>query len=149
MKNLRFVCLALGIAVWVGCAATPARAQEESPFTLVERVAVPDRLYLHMFSTSVGKYTIRHDGFGEVYVGIRKENFHLKRGGRTKIEWMYVYEYNRDLLLLYRTGETGYLVRLDQRTRKIKSATFLDHHFEPPVIRDKAVVFSDGTSVPL
>lgn len=147
MKNLSLVCLALIVAASV---VVPARAaQEESPFTLVQRVGEPHLRYLHMFSTSVGRYTIRHDGFGEVYVGNRKKNFHLKTGGRAKIEWLYLYEYKGDLLLLYRIGNTGYLVRLDEKTRKIKSTTFLNHHFEPPVIREQSVVFSDGTIVPL
>jgi hypothetical protein len=147
VKNLRFVCVALAMAV---CAATSARAlQELSPFTLVQRVGEPHLRYLHMFSTSVGRYTIRHDGFGEVYVGGRKKNFHLKTDARAKIDWVYFYEYEGDLLLLYRTGGTGYLVRLDQKTRKIKLAHAVNCDFKPPVIREKSAVFDDGTVVPL
>ena len=151
MKNFRFVCVALIVAV---SAAAPARgtlaAQELSPFTLVQRVGEPHLRYLHMFSTSVGKYTIRHDGFGEVYVGGRKKNFHLtKAGARAKIEWVYFYEYEGDLLLLYRTGGSAYFVRLDQKTRKIKGAHAVKHDFEPPIIRENSVIFSDGTVVPL
>ena len=151
MKNFRFVCAALIIGV---CAAVAAQAtlaaQEASPFTLVQRVGEPHLRYLHMFSTSAGKYTIRHDGFGEVYVGNRKKNFHLPKGGaRTKIEWLYLYEYQGDLLLLYRTAGSGHLVRLDEKTRKIKSAHVLKPDFEPPVIRDGSAIFSDGTIVSL
>lgn len=155
MKNFRFVWVALGIIAWAACAAAQARvtsaAQELSPFTLVQRVGEPHLRYLHMFSTSAGKYTIRHDGFGEVYVaGLRKKNFHLpKDGARTKIEWVYFYEYQGDLLLLYKTGESGYLVRLDEKTRKIKSTRVLKANFEPPIIRDNSAIFSDGTVVPL
>jgi hypothetical protein len=149
VKNLRFVCVALGIAVLAVCAAASTRAaQEESPFTLVQRVGEPHLRYLHMFSTSAGRYTIRHDGFGEVYVGNRKKNFHLTRP-RAKIEWMYFYEYQGDLLLLYRAGSAGYLVRLDQKTRKIKGAHVVKSDFEPPMIRENSVIFSDGTVVPL
>ncbi len=82
--------------------------------------------------------------------GNRKKNFHLPKGGaRTKIEWMYLYEYQGDLLLLYRTAGSGYFVRLDEKTRKIKSAHSVSPDFEPPVIRGNSVVFSDGTIVPL
>lgn len=146
MKNLSVVCLALVIAV---CAAGPAPAVEDSPFTLARRVGEPRRDYMHMFTTSVGKYTIRHDGFGEVYVGGWKKNFRLKASPRHKIEWVYFYEYEGELLLLYRSGGTGYLVRLVQQTRKIKRTHVVNHDFEPPVIREKSVVFSDGTIVEL
>ena len=154
MKNVRIVCVALGILAWAVCAAAQARvtsaAQELSPFTLVQRVGEPHLRYLHMFSTSAGRYTIRHDGFGEVYVGNRKKNFHLAKGGaRTKIEWVYFYEYQGDLLLLYRTGESGYLVRLDEKTRKIKGSHVLKANFEPPIIRENSAIFSDGTIVTL
>ena len=154
MKNFRFVCVVLGVSVLAVGAAVQARAtlaaQEQSPFTLVQRVGEPHLRYLHMFSTSMGKYTIRHDGFGEVYVGGRKKNFHLPRGGvRTKIEWMYLYEYQGDLLLLYRTAGSGHLVRLDEKTRKIKSAHSVRVDFEPPAIHGNTVVFSDGTIVTL
>jgi hypothetical protein len=153
VKNFRFVCVALGIVLWAlgaVCTAAPARAaQEPSPFTLVQRVGEPHLRYLHMFSTQVGKYTIRHDGFGEVYVGGRKKNFHLKTEARAKIEWVYFYEYQGDLLLLYRAGGSGYLVRLDQKTRKIRGTHIVNHDFEPPLIHEKSIVFSDGTVVPL
>jgi hypothetical protein len=102
-----------------------------------------------MFSTSAGKYTIRSDGFGEVYAGGKKKVFHLKAGSRTRIEWIYFYEYNGDLRLLYRTEGSGHLVRLDQKTRKIKSTHVVNHDFKPPIIREKSVVFSDGTVAPL
>ena len=146
MKNLGFVCLAVVIAV---CAAVPAGANEESPFTLARRVGEPHLRYMHLFTTSVGKYTIRHDGFGEVYVGGRKKNFHLKASPRNKIESLYFYEYEGDLLLLYRSGGTGYLVRLDQQTRKIRSTHVVNPNFNPPVIRERSAVFDDGTIVPL
>ena len=151
MKNFRFVCVALLVAVSAaGPAFSTHAAQEQSPFTLVQRVGEPHLRYLHMFSTSAGKYTIRHDGFGEVYVGNRKKNFHIpKAGARTKIEWVYFYEHEGDLLLLYRTEGSAYFVRLDQKTRKLKDTRAVKSDFEPPVVREKSVIFSDGTIVPL
>jgi hypothetical protein len=142
--------VALGIALFAVSVVAPARASQElSPFTLVRRVGEPHLRYLHLFSTSAGKYTIRHDGFGEVYVGNRKKNFHLKTDGRAKIEWVYFYEYEGDLLLFYRTAGSGYFVRLDQKTRKTIRVEAVNHSFSPPVIRDKSAVFDDGTVVPL
>ena len=151
MKNYRLVYLALGIAVWAVCPAVSLRAsQDESPFTLVQRVGEPHKEYFYMFSTSVGKYTIRHNGFGEVYVGgARAKLFQLKTSAKAWIEWMYIYEYEGDLLLLYRTKESGYLVRLDQKKTKIKDTHVVPSDFEAPKIREKSVVFSDGTVVPL
>lgn len=147
MKNLGFVCLVLLLA---GLAAAPARAaQELSPFTLVQRIGKPHKEYFHLLSTPFGRYTIRHDGFVEIYGGGKKNNFHLKASPKNKIEWVYFYEYEGELLLLYRSGEAGYLVRLDQKTRKIKSTRVVNHDFEPPVIREKSVIFSDGTIVRL
>ena len=146
MKNLRFVCVALAVAV----AAAPVRAaQEVSPFTLVRRVGEPHLRYLHLFSTSLGKYTIRHDGFGEVYIAGRQRNFHLKVEPRAKIEWLYFYEYEGDVLLFYRTAATGYFVRLDQKTRKTKRVNVVNQSLDPPVIREKSAVFDDGTVIPL
>jgi hypothetical protein len=146
MKKLRLVCVALVVAMSV---AVPARAaQELSPFTLVEPVGALHRQHFYTFSTSFAKYTIRNDGFVEQY-GWRKYNFRLKAGLRPNIEWVYFYEFQDDLLLWYGTGNSGYLVRLDQRTRKIKSAHVVKSDFEPPILRDKSLVFSDGTIVPL
>lgn len=151
MKNYRMVCLALGILVWaLFPAVSPRASQDESPFTLVQRVGEPHKEYFYMFSTSVGKYTIRHNGFSEVYVGgARAKLFQLKTSPKAWIEWMYIYEYEGDLLLLYRTKDSGYLVRLDQKKTKIKSTHVVPYDFEPPMIREKSVIFSDGTVAPL
>lgn len=149
MKNLGLVCLALvaGLAV---VAAAPARAtQEESPFTLVQRVGEPPRLTFHMFSTSFGKFTIRQDGLSEVYRSGTRKEFQLKVAPRARIARVFFCEYEGDLLLLYDAGGPGYLVRLDQATRKIKRTDTINRDFEPPMIRDKSIVFSDGTVVPL
>ena len=151
MKNFRFVCVALVIGVAAVCAAAvPVWAREElSPFTLAQRVGEPHLRYLHMFSTSLGKYTIRHDGFVEVYIAGRQRNFHLKVEPRVKIEHVYFYEYEGDLLLFYRTARSGYFVRLDQKARKIKRVDAINQSLNPPVIREQSAVFDDGTVVPL
>lgn len=145
MKILVVICLGILVMVSAAAPAYPNRAAEElSPFTLARRIGV-----FHLFSTSVGKYTISHSGFGEVYVGNRKKNFHVKVGARERIKRLYFLEYEGDLLLLYEAGASGYLLRLDQKTRKVRRAITITEDFEPPLIKDRAATFSDGTVVPL
>ena len=145
MKNLVVVCL---VMLMTGSAAAPAysnRADEEvSPFTLARHIGA-----FHLFSTSAGKYTIRRDGWGEVYAGNRKRNFQVKAGAREHIKRLYYFEYEGDLLLLYEAAASGYVLRLDQKTRKVKKATLVDGDFEPPLLKAKALIFTDGTIVPL
>ncbi|HSK65245.1 MAG TPA: hypothetical protein VK893_15430 [Pyrinomonadaceae bacterium] len=148
MKKFGLVYLAL-VALCAVVSASPASAAEESPFTEAQRVGEATRRYFHVFSTSTGKYTIRFDGVAEVYVRGRKKLFHLKGSARDRIERVYFYEYGGDLLLLYRTGTSGYLLRLDQMTRKIKRMEVINRDFVPPLVHEKSVVFRDGTSVPL
>lgn len=145
MKILVVICLGILVVVSAAAPAYPNRAAEElSPFTLARRIGA-----FHLFSTSVGKYTIRHDGWGEVYIRDRKRNFRVNTGARQRIKRLYFLEYEGDLLLLYEAGASGYLLRLDQKTRKVRRATTVTEDFEPPLIKDHAVTFSDGTVVPL
>ena len=145
MKSLVVICLAVLVVV---SAAAPVysnpEVEEPSPFTLARRIGA-----FHLFSTSVGKYTISQNGLGEVYVGNRKKYFHLKTGARQRIERLYFFEYEGDLLLLYEAGASGYLLRLDQKTRTVRKATTIDEDFEPPLLKDQSLTFSDGTVVPL
>ncbi|HEY2962581.1 MAG TPA: hypothetical protein VGJ37_09220 [Pyrinomonadaceae bacterium] len=148
MKNFVVVCLVLLAA------ALPVYAQhsaeELSPFTLAERVGEGNARSFFLFSTSAGNYALRHDGMGEVTspAGMRKV-FNVKAGSRGRIERVYSFEYQGDLLLLYEAGDSGYLVRLSQKTRKVKAVVTVDRDFAPPVIKDQRVVFSDGTVVSL
>jgi hypothetical protein len=145
VKSLVVICLALAVVVSAPAPAYSNRADEEpSPFTLAQHIGA-----FHLFSTSIGKYTISRAGWGEVYVGNRKKNFQVKVGARERIERLYFFEYEGDLLLLYEAGASGYLVRLDQKTRKAKRATAINENFEPPLLKDQSLFFSDGTVVPL
>jgi hypothetical protein len=145
MKTLVVVCVGVLVAVSAAVPAYAQRADEEvSPFTLARHIGA-----FHLFSTSAGKYTIRHDGWGEVYIGNRKRNFQVKAGARERIKRLYYFEYGDDLLLLYEAAAAGYVLRLDQKTRKIKKATVIDGDFEPPVLKDQSLIFTDGTIVPL
>lgn len=146
MKNLVVVCL--GILVTVS-AVVPAYSQEGSPFARVERIGEPPAQMFYLFSTSVSNYTIRNDGLGDVLVRVRKKNFQLKVGVNKHIERLYFFEYEGDLLLLYEAGASGYLVRFDQKTKTIKSTTAVKEGFEPPLLKEQTLIFTDGTAVRL
>ena len=148
MKNLVVVCL--GILVTVSAAA-PAYSQREevSPFAQVTRVGEPPRQTFYLISTSVNKYVIRDDGFGDIKTRFWSIQFKLKVSGNSRIERLYYFEHEGDLLLLYEAGASGYFVRLDQKTRKIKSTTEIKEDFEPPLMKEQSLTFSDGTVVPL
>ena len=145
MKNVVLVCLGvLAVTFTAGPAYSKRIDDELSPFTLARHIGA-----FHLFSTSVGKYTISQNGWGEVYIGNRKKNFQVKRGARERIERLYFFEYEGDLLLLYEAGVSGYFVRLDQNTRKPRWTKSIASNFEPPVMKDGSFVFNDGTVISL
>jgi hypothetical protein len=127
-------------------------AEGESPFVLAERSGEPsqhERTFF-VFSTSAAKYILRHDGFGEVTspAGLRRV-FAVKVGAGERIERVYSLEYEGDLLLLYQAGETGYLARISQKTRKMKAVLTVNADFVPPALKDHRLIFSDGAVVSL
>jgi hypothetical protein len=148
VKNLVVVCLALLVAA---SAAAPAYSQrkEVSPFEAVKEIGEPPRQTFYLFSTSVNSYTVRHDGLGDVLVRVRKIHFQLKVGPNSRIERLYFFEHDGDLLLLYEAGASGYLVRFDQKDKTIKSTTAVKEDFEPPLLKEQSLTFTDGTVVPL
>ena len=152
MKQFLVLCLLL-----VGAAFPPAsvRAQraadEASPFVFAERfgeASAKERTFF-LFSTSVAKYILRHDGTGEATsrAGIRR-SIYLKVGPGERIERVYSLEYEGDLLLLYQAGDSGYLARLNQSSRKVRTVT-IAADFTPPTIKDHRLVFSNGAVVTL
>lgn len=148
MKNLVVVCLGILVAVF---AAVPAYSQREdvSPFVQAKRIGDPPAQQFYLLKTSVRDYAIRHDGLGEVMVNVRKKNFQLKVGFNSRIERLYFFEYEGDLLLLYEAGASGYLARFDQKAKTIKSTTDLREDFEPPLLKNQSLIFTDGTVVSL
>lgn len=148
MKNLVVVCLAILVTVTV---AAPAYSQGEevSPFEQVKRIGEPPTQTFYLISTSVNKYTIRDDGLGNVATRIWAKHFQLKVAPGSHIERLYFFEYEGELLLLYEAGASGYLVRLDQKTKTIKSTKAIKEDFEPPLMKDQSLTFSDGTVVRL
>ena len=149
MKNFVVVCLFLILA------AAPVYAQraveEASPFMLAEHSGEQNGRSFFVFSTSSASYVLRQDGLGEVTyppAGLRKV-FSLKAGPKARIDRVYTFEYEGDLLLLYEASEAGYLVRLNQKTRKLKGMVTVSHDFTAPAIKDHRVLFSDGAIVSL
>ena len=152
MKKTVVVCgLLLGVVLGVPLAKAQRAAEAMSPFTQAERFGEEkerERTFF-VFSTSAGKYILRHDGMGEVTspAGLRKV-FNLQVGVKERIERVYLWEYGGDLLLLYQAGEAGYLARMNQRLRKVRTMT-IAADFTPPALKDHHLVFDDGTTVSL
>ena len=161
MKVLVAVCVLVLGAVLPAASSSPARGDwivraqrgvtEESPFVMAEHFgeASANERTFFLFSTSLAKYILRHDGTGEATsrAGLRR-SFYLKVGARERIERVYSLEYKGDLLLLYQAGNTGYVARLNQRSRKVRIVTIAPN-FSPPTIKDRRLVFSDGAVVSL
>jgi hypothetical protein len=137
----------------VVCAAAAAHpnggVDEHSPFAEARRIGELNARHFYLLSTSAGNYTISQYGLGEVYVGNRTKYFNLKVSPRSRLERVYFLEYEGDLLLLYEAGASGYLLRLDQSTRRIKRVTAINENFELPLIKERSAVFGDGTIVAL
>lgn len=102
---------------------------EPTTFEQARRLGTGKQRAFFMFSTSAGKYTIRHDGLGEIASRRIGTLFHLKLGMAGRIEQVYFLEYEGDLLLVYEVSDgrsrLGYMTRLDQQTRKKRWLTSL------------------------
>lgn len=148
MKNFAVVCLLLISAVLPVYAQK--NAAELSPFELANHIGEPNARTFFLFSTSIGNYALRQDGMGEITspAGMRKV-FSVKVGPRGRIERVYSFEYQGDVLLLYEATDSGYLVRLSQKTRKVKATITVSRDFAPPTIKDQKILFPDGTVVSL
>ena len=150
MKNFVLVCLGV-LAVMFAAAPAYARDDDEenSPFALARRIGEPNARAFYLFSTSIGNYTIRFDGMGEVYIKGRKKIFHVKSGARGRVSRIYFFEHDGDLLLLYQAGDAGYLIRMDQTTRKLRWTKPVANSFKPPALKDGSLVFNDGAVISL
>ena len=121
MKLLAVICL---LILTFSATYVPASraAIETASFEKARRLGTGKQRACFMFSTSAGKYTIRHDGLGEVASRRIGTLFHLKLGMAGRIEQVYFHEYEGDLLLLYEVSDgrdrLAYATRLNQETRK-------------------------------
>ena len=136
MMKLLVVCLGVMLSLPVN-----------QTFTLAERIGNLPRAYFR-FETSVGKYTVRSDGFVEVYAHnsfnhMRKRSFFLSMVGKGRLENIYFVEHKGDLFMRYDVINQGsYLTRVEQRARTQKwSRTLNTVSAEPPVMQgDKVLV---------
>lgn len=135
MMKLLVVCLGVTLSLPVN-----------QTFTLAERIGNLPRAYFR-FETSVGKYTVRSDGFVEVYAHnsfnhMRKRAFFLSMVGKGRLENIYFIEHEGDLFLRYDVIDGGaYLTRVDQRARTQKWVRPLNNvSAEPPVIHGERVL---------
>ena len=138
MTNLLVICLGVILSV-------PA----PQAFSLAEQIGNTPRAFFR-FETSAGRYTVRYDGFVEVYVPnrlnmMRKRVFFLKTEGRGRLERVYFLEDEGDLLLQYDViGQGSYVARIEQRERKPRWFTALNKSSgEVPVINGDAVIAGD------
>jgi hypothetical protein len=125
-------CVAKILSTLLICAAA-VLAQDSSPLTeqrsfeAVERIGDPGYRSFFMFSTDGRGYTVRADGYSESGNGKeRPRNFSLPLGRSGHLVRFYFLEYENDLLLIYELSDErlgwGYLVRLNQKTLKVKWA---------------------------
>lgn len=147
MKLLAVICL---VILTFSGTHRPAQATIEATFNggsfeQAWRLGKGKQRAFFRFSTSMGKYVIRHDGLGEVASRRRGTLFHLKLGMAGRIERVYFYEYQDDLLMLYEVSDgrevLGYVVRLDQLTRKTRWVTPIDQRNIGPCPIDEGAAY--------
>jgi hypothetical protein len=121
MKTGALICLLL-----LTFSASPA-FQETPGFEKARRLGEGKQRSFFLFSTSSGKYIIRHDGMGQISANKTHLTFHLIVGTSRRVEQVYFQEYEGDLLLSYEVNDgRGYLTRLNPQTRKKRWTTPID-----------------------
>jgi hypothetical protein len=136
MIKLLIVCLGVSLSLPIN-----------QSFNLAERVGNIPRAYFR-FETSVGKYTVRSDGFVEVYANnsfnhMRKRAFFLSMVGKGRLENIYFIEHEGDLFLRYDVIDGGsYLTRVAQKARTQKWVRALNNVSSqaPTLYSDKVLV---------
>lgn len=112
---------------------------ETSTFEQAQRIGEGRQPAFFLFSTSFGRYVIRHDGMGELGSNGRRRPFYLGPKIRLvgRLERMSFREYQGDLLLLYQvTNGTEYLARMNQDTKKIRWLTPVEGNGIGPCVVD-------------
>jgi hypothetical protein len=142
MMKLLVVCLGVTLSLPVN-----------QTFNLAERIGNLPRAYFR-FETSVGKYTVRSDGFVEVYANnsfnhMRKRAFFLSMVGKGRLENIYFIEHEGDLFLRYDVINQGsYLTRVEQRPRTQKWSRALNTvSSEAPVISGDRVLVGETLEI--
>ena len=119
---MKIVILLLFLAAISVCGA--AQIDSEQPLTRVDRTGDEKGRSFFIFFTSNLSYTIRHDGYGEMWSSKSRKNFNLRMDGASRLDRMFFSEVDSDLILEYevtdRKADWGYVLRMDQKKQKIK-----------------------------
>jgi hypothetical protein len=144
------VVLLLSVISVFGRTQTGQSQTQKPAFVRVDRIGEATARSFFIFSTGTRNYAIRHDGYGEGSSNaLLRKYLNLKMGGAARLEQIFYTEYEDDLLLQYEVTDLksnwGYLLRLDQKTMKLKWITSLiTSSPDPGRIDGKHVYFSDG-----
>jgi len=129
-------------------AATQDAVVQTDGFAEANRLGEPPQQSFFLFSTSYGSYIIRHDGLSEVGIPGKNLKFLLKVGMTGRVERMYFVEHQGDLLLSFEAGKTGYVRRMNQKTRKMHWLTPIDASVvDQCVVEPNAVHCGKGDNV--
>jgi hypothetical protein len=134
----KIVVVCLGVLVW----CSVARASET--FEAANRLGETDKRAFFFFSTSAGKYVIRHDGMGEVHTpaGRKRVFYLLNLAAKSRIERLYFLEHEGDLYLFYETHDASFLMRMDQQQKKPRWTTPVTSRGAPAIEGDLVIVGS-------
>ena len=110
----------------VGSVAAQDTIVQTGAFAEANRTGDPTQITFFMFSTSYGNYVISQYGLGEVGTPRGHPQFLLKEGKMGRVKRMYFLEHEGDLLLSFEMGDTGYVRRMNQQTRKMRWLTPID-----------------------
>ena len=144
MKVGVLICLLLLVG-----STTQDSAVQKGPFEEATRTGDPTQITFFLFSTSYGDYVISQYGLGEVGTPGRHLQFLLKTGRNGRVQRMYFREYEGDLLLSFEMGETGYVRRMNQPTRKMRWLTPVDKSVINQCVVEGDEVRCDSTKIDL
>ena len=113
-------------ALMLAASVSQETSVQKAGFAEANRVGERPQVTFFMFSTSYGNYVISQYGLGEVGTPRRNLQFLLKVGMTGRVKRMYFQEYEGDLLLSFEVGDTGYVRRMNQQTRKMRWLTPVD-----------------------
>ena len=143
---MKIVVVVLFLVVSSVCGA--AQTVSEQPLARIDRIGEATARSFFVFATPTRNYTIRHDGHGETWAAnTMRKNFDLKMGGAARLERMFFGEAEGDLILEYEVtdqrGDWGYVLRMDQKSQKLKWITPLSaNNLGPGLVVGNELYFS-------
>jgi hypothetical protein len=126
MKVGGLICVLIACVLMLPGSASHA-AVERGAFEAAQRVGEGNERSFFLFTTSIGHYVIRHDGFGEVSISARRRVFQLTLGGKARLEKIYFHEYQGDVVLVYSVSSgAAFISRMNQQSRKRRWLTSIE-----------------------